>query len=51
MASEGSFPILYIDEIEILAMEVDDEEIRNVVFQMGPLKSSGSDGIPALFYQ
>ncbi|XP_057996610.1 uncharacterized protein LOC131175927 [Hevea brasiliensis] len=31
--------------------KVDDEEIKRIVFDLGGLKSPGSDGFPGLFYQ
>ena len=47
----GAFPTLERSDIEMLAKEVNDEEIRVAVFQMGPLKSPGVDSVPALFFQ
>jgi hypothetical protein len=34
-----------------LCKEYTNEEIKTVIFQMGPTKAPGSDGFPAMFYQ
>lgn len=34
-----------------LGVPVDNEEIRNTIFQMSPCKALGIDGLPACFYQ
>ncbi|KAL9661671.1 hypothetical protein QQ045_026497 [Rhodiola kirilowii] len=34
-----------------LLKDISDEEIRNAVFSLGPYKSPGIDGFPAIFYQ
>ncbi|XP_074300747.1 uncharacterized protein LOC141632060 [Silene latifolia] len=39
------------DDADVLGKPFSAKEIRRAVFHMGPLKSSGPDGIPAIFYQ
>lgn len=34
-----------------LVKEISRDEVKNAVFQLGPLKVPGSDGFPGLFYQ
>ena len=48
---QGCFP--QIDQLCLanLATPIDNEEIRQAVFQMSPLKAPGVDGFPAGFYQ
>lgn len=36
---------------EELCKEFSDQEIANAIFQIGPIKASGPDGIPVRFYQ
>ena len=48
---KGSFPNLDVSDIEMLAKEVIDKEIRVALFQIGLLKSPGVDGVPAMFFQ
>ena len=47
----GGFPLLDNHDIERLAHNIDNDEIKDAVFEMGPLKSPCVDGIPALFFQ
>lgn len=39
------------DMQEFLSSEFTTEEIKAILFQMGPTKTPGSDGMNALFYQ
>ncbi|CAM8962468.1 unnamed protein product [Rhodiola kirilowii] len=34
-----------------LLKEISEEEVKNAIFSMGPLKAPGIDGFPAIFYQ
>lgn len=47
----GHFPKLTMEELEAMATQVTKDEVRNAVFQMGPLKAPGVDGVQALFFQ
>ncbi|KAH1055801.1 hypothetical protein J1N35_033866 [Gossypium stocksii] len=47
----SAFPSLDQDEIHLLSSPILDEEIKKALFSMAPLKSPGSDGFYALFYQ
>ena len=44
------FPKLADSDLEGLSCEVTDDEIKNKIFAVGGLKTSGPDGFPALFY-
>ncbi|XP_074278245.1 uncharacterized protein LOC141601838 [Silene latifolia] len=39
------------DDADLLAKPFTAKEVRQAIFQMGPMKSPGPDGIPAVFYQ
>lgn len=43
--------IVSLELNEVLMAQIEEEEIKNVVFSMGALKASGPDGLNALFYQ
>ncbi|BFG41163.1 hypothetical protein CerSpe_274360 [Prunus speciosa] len=45
------FPRLADTNVEGLSCEVTDDEVKNSLFAIGGLKTPGSDGFPALFYQ
>lgn len=45
------FRMLNLSTMVSLAMTINDEEVRNVLFCIGPLKALGPDGFYALFYQ
>lgn len=47
-----TLPIPKIDQHQqaTLDMPITDDEIERAVFQLGPHKVSGLDGIPAFFY-
>lgn len=47
----GRFPKLSNEDTLMLANLVMAEEVKSVVFDMGPNKALESDGVPALFYQ
>ena len=40
-----------MDEYEALAKNIDNEEVRAALFQMGPLKAPGIDSVHAFFFQ
>lgn len=44
-------PVITPENNIVLTRAISREEVRNAVFQMGPLKAPGSDGFPGLFYQ
>ena len=48
---KGRFPKLTREEYSALACEVSKEEIKIELFQMGPLKAPGVDGVHAFFFQ
>ncbi|KAH1063910.1 hypothetical protein J1N35_028897 [Gossypium stocksii] len=39
------------EDNQILTVPYTTEEIRSVVFEIGPTKAPGEDGLPAIFYQ
>ncbi|KAA3486304.1 Endonuclease/exonuclease/phosphatase [Gossypium australe] len=45
------FPILTSSEVSFLEADVTNEEIKRALFDMAPLKTPGSDGYHALFFQ
>ncbi|KAL4284064.1 hypothetical protein GQ457_16G015760 [Hibiscus cannabinus] len=47
----GCFLLVLQPNVEELGRPIANEEIKNAVFAMAPLKSLGLDGIHALFYQ
>ncbi|KAL9678198.1 hypothetical protein QQ045_016037 [Rhodiola kirilowii] len=44
-------PVISEDMNSMLLRDITDEEIKAAVFSLGPLKSPGIDGFPAVFYQ
>lgn len=47
----GSLDCLNVDQVANLTKPFSADEIKTVVFQLGPLKAPGLDGKPAYFYQ
>lgn len=47
----SSFLALNDDELHSLGGPIQHEEIKNVVFEMGPSKAGGEDGLNAFFFQ
>ena len=47
----NDFPCIDIERNHDMEKPVDDEEIRDTIFNMKPLKAPGSDGLHAIFYQ
>ena len=47
----NDFPCLDTERYHIMKKSVDDEEIRDIIFSMKPLKALGSDGLHVIFYQ
>ncbi|XP_039002736.1 uncharacterized protein LOC120129249 [Hibiscus syriacus] len=48
---QGCFPVLSNSELNGLIRPLLNEEIREVLFSMSPLKDSGVDGLHAIFFQ
>lgn len=47
----NDFPCLDTDRYHIMKKSVDDEEIRDIIFSMKPLKAPGIDDMHAIFNQ
>ncbi|KAK8636122.1 hypothetical protein V6N13_004831 [Hibiscus sabdariffa] len=45
----GYFPSLQQSDLDCMVLPISNEEVRRVVFSMGPLKAHGADGFHALF--
>lgn len=51
LSTRGMFPTLSTDDKNMLIMPVSKEEVKVALFEIGPLKAPGSDGLVPYFFQ